>query len=79
METSLLCHHAEFCGKQAVHVCAGCGWHYCGDHFLRAAFMGPGLTAPVTFDTCQVCLVPMITQQHGWGRTLSHRHKRGER
>jgi hypothetical protein len=78
METSLLCLHADLRGKPAVHVCAGCQWHYCSDHFLRASFIGPGLTTPVTFDTCQACLTELIQQQHAWGRTLSHWHKRGD-
>jgi hypothetical protein len=79
METSLLCNHADLCVKLAVYTCAGCQGHYCGDHFLLASFLGPGLTTAVTFDTCQACLTELIRQQHAWGRTLSHWHKRGER
>jgi hypothetical protein len=75
--TSLLCHHADYCGKPAVHACASCQWHYCADHFFRASFSGPGLSVPVAFDTCQVCLVQLIEQQYRWGRKLSHWHKAG--
>jgi hypothetical protein len=77
VETSLLCHHEDFCGKPATHVCAGCGWHYCGDHFLRASFTGPGLPAPVVFDTCHACLALTIQQQQAWGRKLSQWHRVG--
>ena len=72
METGLLSYHAEFCGRSAVHVCAGCQRHYCGEHFLRAFFSGPGLTTPVAFDTCQACLTQTVTQQQSWGRKLSY-------
>ncbi|HEV2457911.1 MAG TPA: hypothetical protein VGS80_06065 [Ktedonobacterales bacterium] len=72
-ETSLLCHHADLCARSAVYLCAGCGWHYCGDHFLRATFSGPELAAaPVVVATCQTCLPRVVAQQHQAGRTLRH-------
>jgi hypothetical protein len=77
METSLLCHHADLCVKSAAHACAGCGWHYCGDHFLRAFFTGPGVREPVVFDTCHTCLAQVILRQHRQGRELSQWHKAG--
>jgi hypothetical protein len=80
METNLLCHHADLCVKPAVYTCAGCQGHFCGDHFLRASFSGPGLTAaPTIVDTCHTCLARVIAHHHQAGRTLRQWHKRGGR
>ena len=77
MATSLLCHHKDYCGKPAVHVCAGCGWHYCGEHVLRASFSQLGVVTSVVVDACHECLPHIIQQQHAQGRTLSHWRKAG--
>jgi hypothetical protein len=75
MQTNLFCHSAKPCGQPAIHVCAGCQRHYCGEHFLRASFIGAGLITPVTFDTCHACMQHLMEQQHRWGRTLSQWQK----
>jgi hypothetical protein len=78
METSRLCHHADSCRKPATYVCAGCGWHYCGNHILQASFSGPGPSAvPLAVATCQACLAHLVAQQHHGGRMLRHWHKAG--
>jgi len=80
MKTNRPCHSVG-CGQRAVQTCAICTQRYCGEHLLRAYFLGASLgsSAPVrfVFDVCQTCLEQEIREQHVHGRDLSHWRKVG--
>ena len=73
-QTNLLCHSAG-CSQQADSICVVCVRSFCADHLLRASFVGPWLSTPAVFAHCQMCLEPLVQQQHAQDRKLSHWRK----
>ena len=76
MKTSHPCHSVG-CGQRAVDTCAVCARHYCGEHLLRAYFLGTRAPAEFVFDVCQTCLEQKVQEQHVQGRDLGHWRKVG--
>jgi hypothetical protein len=77
-QTNQLCHSVG-CGQQAANICVVCVRPYCADHLLQAHFVGPWLSTPTVFAVCQMCLEPLVQQQHAQRRELSHWQKRTDR
>lgn len=76
MEMRVPCHSAG-CGQRAVSAsCVGCGWRYCGEHLLRASFVGPQVPR-VVLNVCQQCVEFVVQQQHARGLELSQWSKVG--
>jgi len=74
METSLPCHSPR-CGQRAVQSCVVCGWDFCGEHLLRASFLGSAVPVHVVLNVCPLCLEHAVQQQHVRGRDLTHWRK----